>query len=274
MTARIMLALLFIIPAAMAYPWPLTRDRWIHGVAVVAVVVLFAWWRGTFLTTVVGRRIAMLLRCNSKTKDRRSPESTTVLMRVDASEPTRLPLHLIAGYLDRYGIRCDKIRVTTRDVDGAGTTWIGLTFDAADNLPALQARSPRIPLHDTAEVVARRLADHLREAGWNVTPVDTADGPARHDAKETWRGLRDASGNLAAYRVESDLDAVRALPSSEIWTALEITGAATDLRVAAACAVRTDDKPLAIAGLTPLHGRHRPALDALSPVSVDRLTGT
>ena len=34
--ARITLALLFIIPAGMAYPWPSTRDRWLLGVAVVA----------------------------------------------------------------------------------------------------------------------------------------------------------------------------------------------------------------------------------------------
>ena len=86
--------------------------------------------------------------------------------------------------------------------------------------------------------------------------------------------MRDDAGYVAAYRVEGDLDAVRTLPSSEIWTALEITGAATDLRVAAACAVRTGDKPMAIAAATPLNGRHRPALDALSPLSVERLTGT
>ena len=61
---------------------------------------------------------------------------------------------------------------------------------------------------------------------------------------------------------------VWALPSSEIWTALEITGTATDLRVAVACAIRSDDKPEAIAGGTPLNGRHRAALDALSLLSV------
>jgi hypothetical protein len=65
---------------------------------------------------------------------------------------------------------------------------------------------------------------------------------------------------------------VWALPSSEIWTALEITGTATDLRVAAACAIRSDDKPEAIAGGTPLNGRHRAGLDALSLLSVQRLS--
>ena len=55
MTARIALALLFIVPAAMAYPWPSPADRWLLGIAVVAVLVLFAWWRGLFFTTMVGR---------------------------------------------------------------------------------------------------------------------------------------------------------------------------------------------------------------------------
>jgi hypothetical protein len=54
-------------------------------------------------------------------------------------------------------------------------------------------------------------------------------------------------------------------PSSEIWTALEITGTAAD---SAACAIRTNDKPVTIAGATPLNGRHRPVLDAISPLSV------
>jgi len=65
------------------------------------------------------------------------------------------------------------------------TTWIGLTLGAAQNLTALQARSARIPLRDSAEVVARRLAEHSRETGWNVSVVDSADEPARDDSKET-----------------------------------------------------------------------------------------
>jgi type VII secretion protein EccE len=193
-------------------------------------------------------------------------------LRVDAPNPSGLPVQLIAGYLDRYGIRCDKVRVTNRHVDGQTVTWIGLTVGAVDNLTALQARSPRIPLRDTAEVVARRLADHLREAGWHVTPVDEADTPVPHDAKETWRGLRDSSGYIAAYRVAADdLDKVRALPSSETWTALEITGTATDPHFVGSCAIRTDKKPTAVANATPLNGRHRRALDALGPLSVARL---
>ena len=277
MTARIALAALFVVPAAMAYPWPSIADRWLLGAAVVMVLVLFAWWRGSFVTTLVGRRLAMWHRRNQSTGAHQSSAYTTVLLEVEG--PELLPLPLIAGYLDRYGIRCDKIRVTRRDFNGARTTWVGLTLGAVDNLTALRARSPRIPLRDTAEVVGRRLADHLRETGWSVTLVDDIDTPARHDAKETWRGLRDAAGFVAAYRVpvEDGFDQVWAVPSSETWSALEITGTAADLRTTAACAIRTDDKPVTISGVTPLNGRHRLVLEALSPLSVQRLealTGT
>jgi len=277
MTARIALAALFVVPAAMAYPWPSVADRWLLGIAVVAGLVLFAWWRGSFVTTLVGRRLAMWRRRNRTTGVHKSSAYTTVLLQVDG--PELLPLPLIAGYLDRYGVRCDKIRVTRRHLNGARTTWVGLTIGAVDNLTALRARSPRIPLRDTAEVVGRRLADHLRESGWSVALIDDTETPVRDGAKESWRGLRDAAGFVAAYRVpvEDGFDKVWAAPSSETWSALEITGTAADLRTTAACAIRTDDKPLVIAGVTPLNGRHLPALEALSPSSVRRLealTGT
>ena len=280
MTARITLALLFIVPAAMAYPWPSPADKWLLGIAVVAVLVLFAWWRGLFFTTMVGRRLAMLARRNRAEGLHHSSADTTVLLRIDPSGPGALPLRLIAGYLDRYGVRCDKVRITSRDTGGDRTTWIGLTLRATDNLAALQARSPRIPLRDTAEVAGRRLADHLRETGWNVAIVDTAVPPTESAAKETWRGLHDGSGYVGAYRLAVNdrlpetLTEVWALPSPETWTALEITGTATDPAVAVVCTVRSDDKPGAsgpIAGLTLLRGRQRPAIEALNPLSTDRL---
>jgi type VII secretion protein EccE len=280
MTARIALALLFIVPAAMAYPWPSTADRWVLGVAVVAVIVLFAWWRGLFFTTMVGRRLAMWRRRNHTEGLHHSSEYTTVLLRVDPSQPVMLPLRLVAGYLDRYGIRCDKVRITSRDTAGSRTTWIGMTLGAEDNLAALRARSPRIPLRDTAEIAARRLADHLRETGWSAAIVDTAVPPTDSSSKETWRGLRDESGYVAAYRVAADgqladtLSKLLAHSSPEMWTALEITGTATDPAVTVVCAIRTDDKPGAgapIPGLTLLRGRQRPALNALNPLSDHRL---
>jgi hypothetical protein len=56
---------------------------------------------------------------------------------------------------------------------------------------------------------------------------------------------------------------------------LEFTGTANDPGVAVVCAIRSShDKPGAtapIAGLTLLRGRQRPAIDALNPLSVDRL---
>lgn len=280
MTARIALASLFIVPAVMAYPWPSTADRWLLGVAVVAVVVLFAWWRGLFLTTIVGRRLAMWRRRNHSEGLHQSSAYTTMLLRVDPSAPIELPLRVIAGYVDRYGIRCDKMRITSRDVAAGRTTWIGLTLRATDNLDALRARSPRIPLRDTAEVAARRLADHLREIGWNVTIVDTSEAPAGASVKETWRGLRDASGYVTAYRVAVDdrlagtLAEVWALPSPDTWTALEITGTATDPGITVVCVFRFGDRPSAkppVAGLTLLRGRQRPALNALNPLSAGRL---
>jgi type VII secretion protein EccE len=96
-------------------------------------------------------------------------------------------------------------------------------------------------------------------------------------AKETWRGLRDESGYVAAYRVAVDdwlpetLAGVWTLPPPETWTALEITGTATDPGIAVVCTVRSEDKPGAagpIPRLTLLRGRQRPAID---PLSVDRL---
>jgi type VII secretion protein EccE len=113
-----------------------------------------------------------------------------------------------------------------------------------------------------------------------VAIVDTAVPPTESAAKETWRGLHDGSGYVAAYRIAVNdrlpetLAEVWALPSPETWTALEITGTATDPAVAVVCTVRSDDKPGAsgpITDLTLLRGRQRPAIDALNPLSTDRL---
>jgi len=56
MTARLALALLFIVPAALAYPYETVTQRWILGVAVAVVILLFAWWKGDFATTKLARR--------------------------------------------------------------------------------------------------------------------------------------------------------------------------------------------------------------------------
>jgi type VII secretion protein EccE len=153
---------------------------------------------------------------------------------------------------------------------------------AADNLDALRARARRIPLRDTAEVAGRRLANHLRESGWNVAIVDSVVPPTDAGAKETWRGMRDGSGYVAAYGVAVDshlaerLAQVPALGSAETWTALEFTEDGGTGSVSAVCAVRSENKPVAaapISGLTLLAGRQRPAIAALNPLSVERLEG-
>ncbi len=289
-TGRITLALLAVVPAVMAYPWRSTRDQWVLGVAVAVVIVLLGWWRGLHFTTILRRRLAMVRRTGGVVPESGSATKATALLRigppVGASDV--LPLPLIARYLDRYGIRVDKIRITSRDNASDVSrreTWIGLTVSAADNLAALRARSPRIPLHETAEVAARRLADHLREIGWEaggVAPDDVPRLPAP-DARETWRGMqRSASDYVAAYQVRIDdglaetLDAIRSHAARETCTALEIAGDGSHRTIAAACAFLTDTLPAGaapLAGLTPQRGNHRPALAALDLLSTQRLDG-
>lgn len=289
-TARITLALLAVVPAVMAYPWRAPRDYWVLGIAIAVVIVLFGWWRGLHFTTVLGRRLAIMRRSSGFAPESGSGTRTTALVRVGpaAGASDVLPLPLIAGYLDRYGIRAEKIRITSRDNPSNPSrreTWIGLTVSATDNLAALQARSPRIPLHETARVAARRLADHLREIGWDASTVAPDDVPrlVAPNARETWRGVqRGASDYVAAYRVAVDdglaetFDAIRSHPVRETCTALEIAGDATHHTVAAACAFLTDTPPASsapVSGLTPQRGNHLPALTALDLLSTRRLDG-
>lgn len=275
MTARLALALLFIVPAALAYPYETVTQRWILGVAVAVVILLFAWWRGDFATTKLARRWSIWRGNHSEGGTVEDAGAATVLLRLDEPASDELPVALIAGYTDRYGLRCDKVRITSRDRAGERRTWITLTLVAAQNLSALQARSARIPLQDTADVLGRRLADHLRENGWTVSVLEVAPRPVAGEAKETWRAITDGTGFLTAYRMPTAslpeaLAAVWAHPSEEIWTAVEF-GPGT---VAAVCAVRTAERPgpgAPISGLGTLGGRQRTVLDALNPLSARRI---
>ncbi|CDO09184.1 type VII secretion protein EccE [Mycolicibacterium cosmeticum] len=277
MTARLALALLFIIPAALAYPWPTVTSRWVLGVAITVVILVFAWWRGEFVTTLLGRRLAIVVRNARKSPTGGQPaDRGSVLLRIDGTGD--LPVPLIAGYVDRYGLRCDKVRITSRDQGGQRQTWVGLTLAAEDNLPALQARSAHLPLHDTVDVIGRRLAGHLREHGWTVTAVEGGQpAPVRGDARESWRALADDAGFVAAYRIPVQalpelLDAVWASPAQETWTAVEF-GVHS---VAAVVAFRTAEAPGAavpVPGLARLGGRQRPVLDALELSAAQRLDG-
>ncbi|KAA1249408.1 type VII secretion protein EccE [Mycobacterium simiae] len=287
---RITVVLLAAVPAVLAYPWQSARDYWLIGIAAGVVFVLFGWWRGLYFTTIVRRRLAMMRRRRS-VPEPRTDMRTTALLRVGpgASDLDVFPLPLLARYLNRYGIRTDAMRITGRaTASGDQQTWIGLTMSAAANLVALQARSPRIPLHDTAEVAARRLADHLREIGWDVSFVAPDDIPQllATDSREVWRGMRRSDSDyLAAYQVSVDaklaetLDAIRSHPAGETWTALEIAETGRSLgayTVAAACAFRTDTQPDSappLPGLTLQRGSQRRVLSALELSSTQRLDG-
>jgi type VII secretion protein EccE len=287
-SGRITLALLAVVPAVLAYPWRSSRDYWVLGIAVAVVILLFGWWRGLYFTTILRRRLAITGR-RKPVPESSSGTKSTVLLQVGppASDSDVLPLSLIAGYLNRYGVRADAIRITTRDSASGTETWVGLTVSAADNLEALQARSSRIPLHETAQVVARRLADHLREIGWEANLAAVEDVPRLFapDARETWRALQQGSSDyVAAYRVNTDeafpetLNAIRSHAAVETWTALEIAGSGDSgvHTVAVASAFRTDAEPgtaAPVPGLTPQRGNQRPALTALDPSSTQRLDG-
>ncbi|SPM39048.1 transmembrane protein [Mycobacterium numidiamassiliense] len=290
-SGRITLAALAVVPAAMAYPWNSTRDYWVLGIAAVVVVVLFGWWHGLHFTTIAGRRLAMAGRRGKPIPPAR-PATTTALLRIGppVDDNEVLPLPLIARYLDRYGIRADKIRITSRDNASDASrreTWIGITISAADNLAALQARSSRIPLQETAEVAARRLADHLREIGWEANTVGADDVPrlVTPNIRETWSALqRGASDYVVAYQINVNnalpetLEAIRSYPARETCTALEIACGGTGglNTIAAACAFLTEtpaDPGTPLPGLVAQRGNQLPALIALDLLSTRRLDG-
>ncbi len=284
-SGRITLAALAVAPAVMAYPWHTAAERWVLGVAVGVVFLLLTWWRGRYLSALLWRRLTML-------RGRDEPgiaepihfcatdAKTTAALRIVDDTDDHLPLATISGYLERYGIRCEAVRVTSRDVAAGRTSWIGLTLSASANMAALQARSASVPLRETADVMVRRLADHLRELGWTVSTadLDVPDllGP---QPRERWRAVQDgAHGYLAGYGIVVDetLDATLhrlwTLEAPEVWTALEITGTAACPELAVACAVRTDDVSGApVPNLLRQDGDQWSAVTALHPLSTERL---
>ena len=291
---RMTLALLALVPAALAYPWRSARDYWVLGIAVVVVLVLFAGWGGLFFTTILRRRLSLMR--GNRSGPSAGPGVTTALLRLGPplGDSDVLPLPLIASYLARYGIRADSVRITTRDSASDTSrrqTWVGLTISAADNLAALQARSSRIPLEDTAQVAARRLVDHLRETGWEANIVAAEEVPRllTPNARESWNGVqRGTSDYIAAYQVSVDdglsdtLDAIGDHAARETFVVLEIAAASgsggpqSRHTVAVACAFLTQTPPdgaSPLAGLTPQRGNQRPALSTLDLLSGRRIGG-
>lgn len=83
-------------------------DRWALGIAVGVVLVSLIWWRSQFLTTILWRRLRLLLSRRpiegafAEIRGTGTDVVATVLLRVD-SRQGELPLGLLTGYLDRYG---------------------------------------------------------------------------------------------------------------------------------------------------------------------------
>ncbi|MGB3335190.1 MAG: type VII secretion protein EccE [Mycobacterium sp.] len=286
--ARITLVLLAVVPALMANPWETTAQRWALAVGIVVTILLLGWWRGLHFTTIARRRLAMLRSRGGAHTDRRDAAGAraTGALRITASAAgNAVPLSLIASYLNRYGLRADTVRITSRAGEGTTDTWIGLTYAAAPNLAALQARSASIPLQRTVDIAVRRLADHLREIGWETTIVADDEIPTLIDAsaREAWRSVVDGSGDhVAAYQVGIDaaladtISRIQAVNASETWTVLEVAEDDGQQTIAAACALRTGSAPdggAPLAGLLPQQGNHRSALLGLHPLSGSRLDG-
>lgn len=253
---------------------------WLAGAAIV-LIALFVWWRGLYLTTIGGRFLALVGRNRGWRRSGVQPIDvrTTVMLRIDSGPTRNLPLPIIVSYLNRYGIRCRSIRVTSRDPHRV--TWVSLTMGAADNLTALEGRSSSLPLHETASVVRRRLADHLRELGWAVDSVHDTEAPLpAATIRERWRGVQSSCGYVTAYRIAATevlldvIERVHQLPAEQTWTTIEFTGERDRPQLSVACALVTTDRPtsrLLIDGVTPEAGRHRPALEAMRPSSVEQL---
>ncbi|BBY58844.1 type VII secretion protein EccE [Mycolicibacterium sarraceniae] len=278
---RLTVVLLAVVAAVLAYPWRTPNHQWALGIAIAVVLVSLLWWRGRYLTTIAGQRLRVLLRrrpieASPAELHRAGVDAVaTVLVRVDGDD-RQPPLGLLSGYLDRYGLRADSVRVTTRSTADDATTWVGLTFSGARNLSALQARSAQIPLREAAENAARRLIGQLREIGWTATIADPDQVPdlVAADAREQWQSVTDARGYLTTYAAQNPeaLAAVSLATAAEAWTVVEIAGTSRLDRVRAGAAIRTEGKPSTpTAGLVSIPGRQASALAALHPLSGARL---
>lgn len=273
---RLTCAILVVVPGALAYPWPTATQRWLLVAGIAVAIAVLASWRGRFLTTLFVDRLRTLMRsrgrldCPAVTSRIGTDITTTVVIRV-ADDTHDLPMDLLAGYLDRYGIRCRSVRVARHQGPAGVQVWIALLFSAADNLAALQGRSAEIPLHATAHVAGRRLVDELRELGCSAALVEPEHVPriATGEAKELWNSIACDDGFLTVYSVqdpsETDVSA-----GEESWTVWVIVGPVARPRMTVGVALRTPQRPgreIPAPGLTTLVGRQMEALSAMDLLS-------
>ena len=219
----------------------------------------------------------------------------------------QLPWQLIAGWCDRYGIRT-RITVTTITTTPPASTlrtenrallagrtqhrdtYLTVTIDARENLPALHARttdSPeQTPIHTALSVLAdttsRRLAAHLQAHGWLLTacdPASTAHLPTFTPAAapthtETRTHTSHPDGHRTTYtidptRLPEALTALARQPSIDTWTAITLTATPNGIAATATAATHTRTPPTVndLPGLTPNHGRHHHIGTTLSATS-------
>lgn len=280
--SRITVVVTAVVATAMTYPWEIGFERWVLGSAAVLVVVVLGQWRGLYLTTIARRRLRLLLRRAGKAVTHQAVDQTdsdvvtTVILQMTEGRGF-LPLDVVVGYLDRFGIRAQAVRITSRDTAADRTTWIGLTISAAANLPALQARSSCVPLRGVAEATLRRLADELRGHGLTLTTSEiNVPDLVGAEMEECWRAVADGGrGFMAAYAISTRplpevLDRVWLGRVGEMWTAVEITARG----IASACAIRTERMPAAASttkGLRSQRGIQAEALARLDPMSTKSL---
>ncbi|BBX05195.1 hypothetical protein MMOR_61310 [Mycolicibacterium moriokaense] len=222
MTIRLALAFVAVVLAALAYPWQSDLDWWILGIAIAVIVIVFAWWRGLFVTTMIARRLSVFRRNHSK-REVQPSGSVTVVLRIDDPAGVGLSLPMVAGYVERFGVRCEKVRVTNLDDGSASGTWISLTLNAVGNLTALRARSAELSTGHRRD----RRSSARRPSSRNVL-VDDAPKLLADGDRETWRGMRGDSGYLSAYAIPID-DGLRGR-LAEVWTQPTETWSAVDQR--------------------------------------------
>jgi len=136
----------------------------------------------------------------------------------------------------------------------------GLTGEVTADLVARQRRSRRPQVGRPPRGDRLECRDHQRRRA-----------PIHGTAKETRRGMRNASGHVTAYRVVVDARPASTLTklwsySAPMWTAVEFGGTTRNPTITVVCAIRGGERPGAKAplpGLSPQRGRHGPVVDAL-----------
>lgn len=273
---RLSFVFLVSVAGALTYPWPTATQRWLLVAGFAVAIAVLARWHGRFLTTLCVDSLRILMRSRVQL-DRPAATSrignditTAVVIRV-ADGTHDLSMDLLAGQLDRYGIRCRSVRVGRHQGSAGDQVWISLLFSAADNLAALQGRSAEIPLHATAHVAGRRVVDELCELGCSAALVDPERVPriATGEAKELWNSIACDEGFVTVYSVEDPSEA-HVSAGQESWTVWEIVGPVARPRMTAGVALRTPQRPGRASpapGLTTLVGRQMEALSALDLLS-------